>query len=115
MIALPELGVQLQTTRGISIRLPFLFSSNAYHLRIPLSTTSELVPLEQVSTIVIHEGLRRWRVEYYLAIIKRSGSGIVVGFPVSLLAHRSDSVNRDSDDRRMYDHLWPCFERYITA
>jgi hypothetical protein len=83
MIAFPKVGVQLQTTRGISIGLPFLISSNAYRFRIPLSTSSDLVPLEQISTIIIHEGLRRWRVEYYLAIVKRSGAGIVVGFQVS--------------------------------
>jgi len=83
MIALPKLGVQLETTRGISLALPFLVSSNTYRIQIPLSTSKAFIPLEQISTIVIHEGLRRWRVEYYLAIIKRSGSGIIVGFPVS--------------------------------
>jgi hypothetical protein len=84
MIAIPKLGVQLETTRGISLSLPFLGSSNTYRIQIPLSTFKALIPLDQVSTIVIHEGLRRWRVEYYLAIIKRSGSGISVGFSVGL-------------------------------
>jgi len=82
MIALPKLGVQLETTRGISLALPFLASSNTYRIQIPLSTTKAFIPLEQISTIVIHEGLRLWRVEYYLAIIKCSGLGIIVGFPV---------------------------------
>lgn len=86
MIALPDLGVQLQMTRGLCLALPFLASNNAYRIQLPLSTSSVFIPLEQISTIVIHEGLRRWRVEYYLAFIKRSGAGISVGFPVSRVA-----------------------------
>jgi hypothetical protein len=82
MIAIPKLGVQLETTRGIALSLPFLGSSNTYRIQIPLSTSKGFIPQEQISTIVVHEGLRRWRVECYLAIIKRSGSGISVGFPV---------------------------------
>lgn len=85
MIAFPKLGVQLETTRGISLTLPFLACSNAYHIQVPLSTSKVFIPLEQISTIVVHEGLRRWRVEYYLAVIKGSGAGISVGFEVSHL------------------------------
>ena len=84
MIAIPKLGVQLETTRGIALSLPFLASSNTYRIQIPLTTSRGFIPLERISTIAIHEGLRRWRVEYYLAIIKRSGSGISVGFSVGL-------------------------------
>jgi phosphatidylinositol glycan class H protein len=83
MIAIPKLGVQLETTRGISLSLLFLGSSNTYRIRIPISTSRAFTPLDQISTIVVQEGLRRWRVEYYLAVIKRSGSGISVGFSVS--------------------------------
>lgn len=36
--------------------------------------------------MVLNEGLRRWRVEYYLAIIQRQGRGITVAFDVSRTA-----------------------------
>lgn len=83
-IALPKLGIQLETSRGVSLALPFMASSNTYRVQIPLSKSQTFIPLHQISTIVIHEGLRRWRVGYYLAVVKRSGSGISVGFPVGL-------------------------------
>jgi hypothetical protein len=78
MVALSALGIQLQTTRGISLSL----SHKTPSIRIPLFTSSTFIPLEEISTIVIHEGLRGWRVEYYVAVIKRSGAGIVVGYEV---------------------------------
>ena len=81
VLAIPGLGVQLETTSGISLRLTGLSSAPQPHWA--LSTSSHFIPLEQVSTIVINEGLRRWRVEYYLAIIQREGKRITVAFDVS--------------------------------
>lgn len=69
---LPGLGVQLATTRG------FKMGAGAW----PLSTSRQFVPLADVTTVVIHEGLRRWSVRYYLAVVRRKGPVVVV-FDVS--------------------------------
>lgn len=35
---------------------------------------------ERISSILINEGLVRWKVAYYLAIVERNGTGITVVF-----------------------------------
>ncbi|KAL1407491.1 hypothetical protein Q8F55_006924 [Vanrija albida] len=68
---LPALGLQLATTRGLS--LPLLPP-------LPLSTTRRFVPLADVDTVVIHEGLVRFNVRFYLAVVRRGGRDVVVAF-----------------------------------
>lgn len=69
---LPGLGIQLSTTRGV--RSPF------FSVRIPISTSRIFVPLSDISTIIINEGLTCWSVKHYLAVVKRDGRGVVVAF-----------------------------------
>ena len=78
VVTLPHLGIQLSTTR--QIKLP-LFP----YCRIPLSSSKMFIPLPEISTVVINEGLSRWSVRYYLAIIKRGGQGVEVAFDVGRL------------------------------
>jgi hypothetical protein len=68
---LPGLGVQLATVRGLGVG--------------PSSTARRFVPLDDISTVVIHEGLRRWSVRYYLGIVRKRGD-VVVAFDVSCIA-----------------------------
>ncbi|KAK4685234.1 phosphatidylinositol N-acetylglucosaminyltransferase subunit H, partial [Tremellales sp. Uapishka_1] len=70
-----NLGLQLSTTRGISLPLPFL-----PRLVIPLSTSRDFTPLSAISTVVINEGVRRWSVEYYLAVVLMDGDTVKVVF-----------------------------------
>ncbi|KLT46339.1 hypothetical protein CC85DRAFT_239112, partial [Cutaneotrichosporon oleaginosum] len=62
---LPGLGVQLATVRGFGVG--------------PKSTARQFVPLDDISTVVIHEGLRRWSVRYYLGVVRKRGN-VVVAF-----------------------------------
>lgn len=75
---LPSLGLQLSTTRGLSFPHP------SSRLLIPLSTSHTFVPLSEISTVVINEGLRRWSVRYYLAVVRKRGEGVLVAFDVNL-------------------------------
>jgi len=34
--------------------------------------------------VVINEGLRRWSVRYYLAVVRKRGEGVLVAFDVNL-------------------------------
>ncbi|KAJ7219164.1 hypothetical protein GGX14DRAFT_434848 [Mycena pura] len=61
VIVIPPHGIQLETHRG----LPW-FS--------PLIVERQFIPLEQLQDFVIHEGLQKWNVRYYLAAIRLSGS-----------------------------------------
>lgn len=82
-LAIPGVGVQLSTTRYLA--LPFL--SN---LRLPYSASKAFIPINDVSTIVINEGLHRWSVRYFLAVIEREGRSIHVAFDVSANCLPSD-------------------------
>ncbi|BEJ15521.1 hypothetical protein CspHIS471_0501260 [Cutaneotrichosporon sp. HIS471] len=62
---LPGLGVQLATVRGFGLG--------------PKSTARRFVPLDDISTVIIHEGLRRWNVRYYLGVVRKRGN-VVVAF-----------------------------------
>ncbi|CAL1704945.1 unnamed protein product [Somion occarium] len=62
VIAIPSLGVQLETHRG----LPGL----------PLFCSRYFIPLAFLQDFIINEGLRRWNVRYYLAAIKKQDQEI---------------------------------------
>jgi len=62
VVVLPPHGIQLETHRG----LPW-FS--------PLVVKRQFIPFASLRDFVIHEGLRKWDVRYYLAAIKLSDSG----------------------------------------
>ncbi|KAJ6630676.1 hypothetical protein B0H10DRAFT_2160093 [Mycena sp. CBHHK59/15] len=62
VIVIPPHGIQLETRRG----LPW-FS--------PLTIKRRFIPLTSLKDLVIHEGLSRWNVRYYLAAIRVSRSG----------------------------------------
>jgi len=55
VLVLPPYGIQLETHRG----LPSL----------PLFVSRRFIPLTQVRDVLINEGLRRWDVRYYLAVL----------------------------------------------
>ncbi|KAJ6496564.1 hypothetical protein C8R47DRAFT_973323 [Mycena vitilis] len=61
VVVIPPHGIQLETHRG----LPW-FS--------PFAVTRQFIPFASLQDFVIHEGLRRWNVRYYLAAIKLSKS-----------------------------------------
>ncbi|TXT09124.1 hypothetical protein VHUM_02598 [Vanrija humicola] len=61
---LPGLGIQLATTRGPSPRLA--------------RTTRRFIPLSELATVVIHEGLVRFNVRFYLGLVR--ASDVVVAF-----------------------------------
>ncbi|KAI9446514.1 GPI-GlcNAc transferase complex, PIG-H component-domain-containing protein [Lactarius indigo] len=55
VLVLPSYGIQLETHRG----LPSL----------PLFVSRKFIPLSEVKDVLINEGLRRWDVRYYLAVL----------------------------------------------
>jgi phosphatidylinositol glycan class H protein len=92
VIPLRGLGLQLSTTRGISLPYPPKVIRHGVQdkerpapsrLLLPLLSSSTFIPLSEISTIVINEGIRRWSVRYYLGIIKRGEGGIDVALDVS--------------------------------
>ncbi|KAI9510226.1 GPI-GlcNAc transferase complex, PIG-H component-domain-containing protein, partial [Russula earlei] len=58
VLVLPPYGIQLETHRG----LPSL----------PLFVSRRFIPLTEVQDVLINEGLRRWDVRYYLAVLYSS-------------------------------------------
>ncbi|KAJ7632504.1 hypothetical protein FB45DRAFT_1026668 [Roridomyces roridus] len=85
VIVIPRHGIQLETHRG----LPWF----------PAFTVKRrFIPLASLQDFVIHEGLKRWNVRYYLAAVQLSGSGefklhvayenILPHFPVLLQIYR---------------------------
>ncbi|KAJ7172602.1 hypothetical protein C8R46DRAFT_1161996 [Mycena filopes] len=66
VVVIPPHGIQLETHRGLPWFPAFFVTRN-------------FVPFDTLQDFVIHEGLRRWDVRYYLAAIKMSGRG---DFPV---------------------------------
>ncbi|KAI0005974.1 GPI-GlcNAc transferase complex, PIG-H component-domain-containing protein [Russula compacta] len=63
ILVLPPYGIQLETYRGLP-SLPFFVSRR-------------FIPLTEVQDVLINEGLRRWGVRYYLAVLysPRQGEG----------------------------------------
>ncbi|KAI0256636.1 GPI-GlcNAc transferase complex, PIG-H component-domain-containing protein [Lactifluus subvellereus] len=55
VLVLPPYGIQLETHRGFP-SLPFFVSR-------------KFIPLTEVQDVLINEGLRRWDVRYYLAVL----------------------------------------------
>jgi phosphatidylinositol glycan class H protein len=47
-----------------------------------MSTSHTFIPLNNISTVIINEGLSRWNVRYYLAVVIRRGGGVVVALDV---------------------------------
>ncbi|KAI9636889.1 uncharacterized protein MKK02DRAFT_45598 [Dioszegia hungarica] len=90
VVPLPHLGLQLSTTRGLSLPHPGRPLSGYRRWLVPLSTSHTFIPLSDISTVIVNEGLRRWNVRYYLAVVKRRGGGVVVALdeiwaPVAVL------------------------------
>ncbi|KAI0273568.1 hypothetical protein BC834DRAFT_815887 [Gloeopeniophorella convolvens] len=85
VIVLPPYGIQFETQRGLS---PW-----------PLFVSRTFVPLNEVRDILINEGLRRWDVRYYLAVLSCSQLGhqrldvayenILPRFPVLIRVYQS--------------------------
>lgn len=59
-----------------------------------MSTTKAFIPLEDISTVVINEGLTKWSVRYYLSVIRKNGAGVAVAFDVS--GNFPTSLNSDT-------------------
>jgi hypothetical protein len=78
VLAIPGTGVQLETTK--SLALPFLAGR-----RLAYSISKTFIPVNDISAVAVNEGLRRWSVRYFLAVIERDGRGIHVAFDVSLI------------------------------
>lgn len=64
VLVFPTLGIQLETHRGHPSLEPFFVSRRFIHSSC-------------LDDCVIHEGLRRWNVRYFLAAFKRSSSGAI--------------------------------------
>lgn len=90
VIPLPGLGIQLSTTCGFSIARPWSsisISKGPFSLiLVPINTSHTFIPLNEISTVVINEGLSRWNVHFYLAVIKKRGEGVVVAYDVSSIS-----------------------------
>jgi len=73
VLVLPPYGVQLETHRG----LPSL----------PLFVSKRFIPLTEVQDVLINEGIRRWDVRYYLAVLYSPHQGeqhLAVAYEVEL-------------------------------
>ena len=66
----------MSTTRGLSIPI------RSNRMLLPLSTSHTFIPLSEISTVIINEGLRRWSVRYYLAVVYKRGQGVLVALDV---------------------------------
>lgn len=100
ILAVKGLGIQLTTTRGVSLSLPRLTALRSYvdtspaaltstceykTIRIPLSRSNLFLPLGTISDVVLNEGISGWKIIYYLVVIQDKGhDGIKlrIGFPV---------------------------------
>ena len=87
VIPLPSFGLQLSTTRGLSFPNPTSLShwhaTPTFRMILSISTSQTFIPLSDISTVIINEGLSRWSVRYYLAIVKKGGEGVLLSFDVS--------------------------------
>jgi len=77
VVILPPHGVQLESRHGLPL--------------LPLFTRRLFVPLTTLHDVVINEGLRRWDVRHYLAIIQQIGprSFVIEVAYKNLLPHQS--------------------------
>ncbi|KAJ7740723.1 hypothetical protein DFH07DRAFT_905440 [Mycena maculata] len=87
VVVIPPHGIQFETHRGTPWFSPFM-------------VTRRFIPLASLQDLVIHEGLRRWNIRYYLAAIQLSESGdfqvhvayevenILPHFPILLQVYR---------------------------
>lgn len=65
VLVFPALGIQLETHYG--------------HPSLgPLFVSRRFIHISRLEDFVIHEGLRRWNVRYFLAAIKRSNNGSIL-------------------------------------
>lgn len=65
VLVFPALGIQLETHCG--------------HPSLgPLFVSRRFIHVSRLEDFVIHEGLRRWNVRYFLAVIKRSNNGSIL-------------------------------------
>lgn len=80
ILTIGGLGLQLSTTRGLLLSFPLISSST---LKIPISTSSQFLPLTSISDVVINEGIYGWTIIYYLVIIQHNSKAVKlhVGFP----------------------------------
>ncbi|KAH8106748.1 hypothetical protein BXZ70DRAFT_246052 [Cristinia sonorae] len=62
VIAIPSLGIQMETHRGPLLTMPIFVSRH-------------FIPLEHLQDFIINEGLRGWDVRYYIAAVKFTPSG----------------------------------------
>lgn len=86
---MPSLGVQLGTAKGLTVM----------NWEWKISHSKRFVPLSDVSTVVIHEGLVRWGVSYYLAVV---GSSVTVAFEVGSRLQVPKLTERMSILHRMF-------------
>ena len=77
VLAIPYLGIQLETHRGLP--------------DIPLFVSKRFIPSAYLRDFVINEGLRRWNVRYYLAAVEESpssGIALEVAYEVNAFIQR---------------------------
>lgn len=86
ILSIRGLGLQLSTTRGFQLSLPF----TSVTIEVPMSTAKTFVPLNSIQDVVINEGINGWRIVYYIVVIQDGGEEegvkLRVAFPVSLIA-----------------------------
>ncbi|WVQ93009.1 hypothetical protein IAU59_000072 [Kwoniella sp. CBS 9459] len=75
---IPEIGIQLSVARGLSFPSPASPKTPEHRILIPLSTSHTLIPLSEISTVILNQGLSRFRVQYHLGVVNKGGRGIVV-------------------------------------
>ncbi|WVF65334.1 hypothetical protein IAT40_000060 [Kwoniella sp. CBS 6097] len=80
---IPGIGIQLSVVRGVSLPSPIHPKSVKHRILIRLSTSHTMVPLSEISTVILNQGLSGFGVKYYLGIVKAEGSSIVVALDVS--------------------------------
>jgi len=62
VVVYPPNGIQFETHRGLSC--------------LPLFSSRRFIPNIFIRDVIINEGLRRWSVSYYLALIVDDGDGL---------------------------------------
>lgn len=70
----PGLGIQLATAHGL--HLP-------NGKQVVFSVQRRFIALDDIETVVVHEGITRWSVRYYLGIVRTRGRPVVVAYDVS--------------------------------
>ncbi len=61
VFAVPYIGIQLETHRGLP--------------NMPLFVSRRFIPAIYLQDFIVNEGLRRWNVRYYLAVIQEGSGG----------------------------------------